>query len=64
MKDTYLYPIIIESCEEGGFFTSCPVVQGAHAEGETYAETVENLESVMKHIFQLVPHFSVHTYSR
>lgn len=48
MKQTYLYPIIIEPCEEGGFFARCPVVQGAHAQGETYAETLENLESVIK----------------
>jgi len=50
---TYLYPIVIEPCEEGGFYASCPVLQGAHAEGETYAETLENLESIMKGILEL-----------
>ena len=48
MKYTYLYPTIIEPCEEGGFFAKCPLLQGAHAQGETYAETLENLESVIK----------------
>lgn len=48
MSQTYLYPIIIEPCEEGGFFAKCPSIQGAHAQGETYAETLDNLESVMK----------------
>lgn len=48
MRQTYLYPIIIEACGEGGFFAKCPSIQGAHAQGETYAETLENLESVIK----------------
>ena len=50
MRHTYLYPIIIEPCEEGGFFAKCPSIQGAHAEGETYAEAMENIESVIKAI--------------
>ena len=45
---TYLYPIIIEPCEEGGFFAKCPALQGVHAEGETYSETLENIESVIR----------------
>ncbi len=52
MKQTYLYPTIVEPCEEGGFFASCPSIQGAHAEGETYAEALENLESVISLILE------------
>jgi len=43
-----LYPVIIEACEEGGYFADCPVLQGCHAEGETYAEVIENIEDVIK----------------
>ncbi len=39
-------PIVVEPCEEGGFFASCPDLQGCHAEGETYTEAVEILEDV------------------
>jgi antitoxin HicB len=43
-----LYPVVIEPCEEGGYFADCPVLQGCHAEGETYAEVIENIEDVIK----------------
>ena len=39
---------MIESCEEGGFFASCPSLQGCHAEGETYGEVLKNIEDVIK----------------
>lgn len=43
-----LYPVVIESCEKGGYFADCSVLQGCHAEGETYAEVIENMEEVIK----------------
>ncbi len=43
-----IYPITIEPCEEGGFFASCPTLQGCHAEGETYGETIDNIREVIK----------------
>jgi predicted RNase H-like HicB family nuclease len=45
---TLLYPVTIEVCKEGGFFASCPSLQGCHAEGETYSEVIENIEDVIK----------------
>lgn len=42
-----LYPVVIEACEEGGFFADCPILQGCHAEGETYAEVIKNIEDVI-----------------
>lgn len=43
-----LYPVTIELCEEGGYFASCLSLQGCHAEGETYAEAIGNIEDVIK----------------
>ena len=43
-----LYPVVIESCEEGGYFATCPSLQGCHAEGESYSEVIENIEDVIK----------------
>jgi predicted RNase H-like HicB family nuclease len=43
-----LYPVVIEVCEEGGYFAWCPILQGCHAEGESYAEVIENIEDVIK----------------
>ncbi len=42
-----IYPIVIEPCEEGGFFASCPVLQGCHADGETYGEAIDNIREVI-----------------
>ncbi|MBI3459255.1 type II toxin-antitoxin system HicB family antitoxin [Candidatus Azambacteria bacterium] len=42
------YSIVIESCEEGGYFAHCPVLQGCHAEGETYGEVIDNIRDVIK----------------
>ena len=47
-KKLYIFPITVETCEEGGFFASTPTIQGAHAEGETYAEALERLEDVIR----------------
>ena len=44
----FLYPVVIESCKEGGFFADCPSLQGCHAQGETYAKVIENIEDVIK----------------
>jgi len=44
----YFYPINIEPCEEGGYFAECPLLQGCHAEGETYGEVIDNIHDVIK----------------
>ena len=48
----YLLPVIIECMEEGGYYAECPVLQGCHVEGETYAEAIENLEDAIRIMFQ------------
>jgi len=46
--DITLYPITIESCEEGGYFAHCPTLQGCHAEGETMGEVIDIIHDVIK----------------
>jgi predicted RNase H-like HicB family nuclease len=45
---TYLFPILVECLEEGGYYAECPLLQGCHVEGRTYTETVENLEDAIR----------------
>lgn len=45
---SWLYPIIVERMEEGGFYAECPVFQGCHVEGDTYAEALENWEEAIQ----------------
>ena len=47
MSKIYLYSVVVEPCEEGGYFADCPSLQGCHAEGETYAEVIKNIEDVI-----------------
>lgn len=42
-KREYRFTVIIESCEEGGYFATCPVFPGCHVEGESYEETISEM---------------------
>jgi len=44
----YSFKIIIEECEEGGYYAECPAFPGCHVEGETYEETIKELKEVIK----------------
>jgi len=43
-----LYPIVIEPCEEGGYFAHCPTLPGCHAEGETFGQVIDTIQDVIK----------------
>jgi predicted RNase H-like HicB family nuclease len=49
---TVLYPIIIETMEEGGYFAQCPILQGCHVEGKTYVEAIENIQDAINLILE------------
>jgi predicted RNase H-like HicB family nuclease len=44
----YNLPIIIEPCEEGGYFAKCPVFQGCFVEAETIPQAIEYMEDAIK----------------
>ena len=46
-------PVEIEALEEGGYLAICEAIQGCHAEGETVAEALENLEDVARILLEL-----------
>lgn len=48
MSKINLFPVQIEICEDGGYFASCFLLQGCHAEGKTYSEVIENIQDVIK----------------
>ncbi len=49
----YLLKVEVEPLEEGGYFATCPDLQGCHAEGDTIAEALENVEDVARVIIEL-----------
>ena len=54
MMTQYKIPIEIERQEEGGYLASCPILQGCHAEGETVAKAMENVEDVARNLIELM----------
>ena len=46
-KKEYRFTVIIEPCEEGGYFAECPALQGCHVQGETYEETLTEMKSAI-----------------
>jgi predicted RNase H-like HicB family nuclease len=44
----YNYKVIIEECDEGGYYAECPAFQGCHVEGDTYEETINELRETIK----------------
>ena len=43
----------VEPQEEGGYLATCPDLQGCHAEGDTVAGALENVEDVARVIIEL-----------
>ncbi|MCF6158716.1 MAG: type II toxin-antitoxin system HicB family antitoxin [wastewater metagenome] len=41
----YRFTVIIEPCEEGGYFAMCPAFPGCHVEGETYEEILTEMRA-------------------
>jgi predicted RNase H-like HicB family nuclease len=48
----YNYKVIIEECEEGGFYAECPAFPGCHVEGETYEETMNEMKEAVKNFIE------------
>ena len=44
---TYHFPVLIEECEEGGYYGECPHLPGCQVQGETYEETLEELKAAI-----------------
>ena len=55
----YKLPIEVDSLAEGGFLAVCPILQGCHAEGETIAEALENVQDVARNFIELMAEVGV-----
>lgn len=44
----YNYKIVVEECEEGGFYAECPAFPGCHVEGETFEETMQEMKHALR----------------
>ena len=43
----YVFPIVIER-DEDGYVAECPSLQGCHAQGKTYEETMANIRDAVE----------------
>jgi predicted RNase H-like HicB family nuclease len=46
-KRSYHFPVIIEK-DEDGYFVSCPSLQGCYTQGDTYEETLQNIDDAIR----------------
>jgi len=57
MKKYYNFTAIIKKEDEGGFHAFCPALSGCHTQGETFEETVNNIEDAIKlYLESLIAH--------
>lgn len=47
MKQKYVFTVLIEPAEEGGFTVTCPVLPGLIAEGDTLKEAREQVKDAI-----------------
>jgi predicted RNase H-like HicB family nuclease len=53
----YNYTVIIEREEDGGYHAFCPALRGCHSQGDTYEETIQNIqEAITLYIESLKAH--------
>ena len=48
MASTRRFTMIIEECEEGGYFGHCPALRGCFVQAETYEDTVSELRAAIE----------------
>ena len=47
MERHYRFKLVIEPCEEGGYFGRCPALDGCFVQGETLEETRSELKAAV-----------------
>ncbi len=53
----YNYTVIMEREEDGGYHAFCPALRGCHSQGDTYEETIRNIqEAIALYIASLKAH--------
>ncbi len=50
---SYRLPIEVQPLETGRYLAVCPAIQGCHAEGDTIAVAIENLQDVARQLLEL-----------
>ncbi|MBI5886105.1 MAG: type II toxin-antitoxin system HicB family antitoxin [Deltaproteobacteria bacterium] len=46
-KKEHSFTVVIEPCDEGGYFAMCPALPGCHVQAETYEETLKEMKSAI-----------------
>lgn len=47
MTQQYLYPVVFEADEDGGFAVMCPAIPGCISQGDTVEEATENIRDAI-----------------
>ena len=56
MKE-FVYTIMLDREEDGGYHAFCPALPGCHAQGDSYDEAIENIRDAIRlYIESLIAH--------
>ena len=56
MKE-FVYTVVLDREEDGGYHVFCPALPGCHAQGDSYDEAIENIrDSIKLYIESLTSH--------
>ncbi|HBO83435.1 MAG: hypothetical protein A2073_02485 [Deltaproteobacteria bacterium GWC2_42_11] len=56
MKE-FVYTIVLDREEDGGYHAFCPALPGCHAQGDSYDEAIENIRDAIRlYIESLIAH--------
>ncbi len=58
-RKSFVFPVRVEALDEGGYLAICDSIQGCHAEGETIAEALDNIEDVAHVLLELQKQYGV-----
>ena len=47
MKE-FVYIVVLDREEDGGYHVFCPALPGCHAQGDSYDEAIENIRDAIK----------------
>lgn len=46
-KSIHQFPVILHEDESGGYWVTCPVLEGCYSQGETMEEALENIREAI-----------------
>lgn len=54
-KTIHQFPVVVQEDETGGFWVSCPALEGCYSQGETIDEALKNMQEAISLTLEDIP---------